>query len=284
MGGIRVEHRAMSLKGNLRDFTLLQLFNLVNLAAKTGSLLIEGSEEKAQLSFRVGKLAYASFDKDDSSLAGILLRGNKINAGQYRIIRERGTQISDQELGLLMINAGYFTQEDILAVLHEYYTGVVHKLFGWMEGAFFFDEDKTPPEGRIPVRIDLENLIIDATRLTYEREMLEDEIPSLDMALKFSDRPGANLEKIRLNPEEWKVVNYVNPKNTLRQISRTLHLSEVEIRRIIYALIQAGIVELIRPAGVPVAVALGNQSAPVPVVSRPQVSLVNRLINRIRSL
>jgi hypothetical protein len=275
----------MTLKGNLRDFTLLQLFNLINLAAKTGSLILETSDDRAQLAFRVGKLAYASVGKDDASLAGILLRGNKINAVQYRIIHERGTQISDQELGLLLINAGYFAQDDILSVLHDYYIGVVHKLFGWTEGAFYFDDEMATPEGRIPVRLDLENLIIDATRLTYEREMLEDEIPSLDMAVKFNDRPGANLEKIRLNPEEWKVVNYVNPKNTLRQISRTLHLSEMEIRRIIYALLQAGIVELIRPAGLPVAVSMGSsQTTPVPVVSKPQQSLVNRLINRIRSL
>jgi hypothetical protein len=274
----------MALKGNLRDFTLLQLFNLVNLAAKTGSLILETPDDNAQMAFRVGKLAYACTEKDDASLAGILLRGNKINAAQYRIIRERGTQISDQELGLLLINAGYFTQDDILAVLHDYYTGVVHKMFNWTEGAFNFDESMATPEGRIPVRIDLENLIIDATRLTYEREMLEDEIPSLDMAVKFSDRPGANLEKIRLNPEEWKVVNYVNPKNTLRQISRTLHLTEMETRRIIYALLQAGIVELIRPAGVPVAVSLGNQTTPAPRVVKPQESLVNRLISRIRSL
>jgi hypothetical protein len=275
----------MALKGNLRDFTLLQLFNLVNLAVKTGSLILETPDDKAQMAFRVGKLAYASTEKDDASLAGILLRGNKINAAQYRIIRERGTQISDQELGLLLINAGYFTQDDILCVLHDYYIGVVHKMFSWTEGAFYFDENKATPDGRIPVRIDLENLIIDATRMTYEREMLEDEIPSLDMAVKFNDRPGANLEKIRLNPDEWKVVNYVNPKNTLRQISRTLHLSEMEIRRIIYALLQAGIVELIRPAGLPVAVSLGSQqTTPAPVVSKPQLSLVNRLINRIRSL
>ncbi|MBN2258798.1 MAG: DUF4388 domain-containing protein [Anaerolineaceae bacterium] len=274
----------MALKGNLRDFTLLQLFNLVNLAVKTGSLIVETADDKAQLAFRVGKLAYASLEKDDSSLAGILMRGNKINASQYRIIRERGTQIADQELGLLMINAGYFSQDDILSMLHDYYIGVVHKLFAWMEGSFYFDENQTTPEGRIPVRIDLENLIIDATRMTYEREMLEDEIPSLDMAVKFSDRPGANLEKIRLNPEEWKVVNYVNPKNTLRQISRTLHLSEMEIRRIIYALLQAGIVELIRPAGIPIAVSVGSQTTPAPVVLKPQLSLVNRIINRIRSL
>jgi hypothetical protein len=275
----------MALKGNLRDFTLLQLFNLVNLAVKTGSLILETPDDKSQMAFRVGKLAYASTEKDDASLAGILLRGNKINAAQYRIIRERGTQISDQELGLLLINAGYFTQDDILCVLHDYYIGVVHKMFSWTEGAFYFDENKATPDGRIPVRIDLENLIIDATRMTYEREMLEDEIPSLDMAVKFNDRPGANLEKIRLNPEEWKVVNYVNPKNTLRQISRTLHLSEMEIRRIIYALLQAGIVELVRPAGLPVAVSLGSQqTTPAPVVSKPQLSLVNRLINRIRSL
>jgi len=35
----------MALKGNLRDFTVTQLLNLINLARKTGTLTIEGPQE-----------------------------------------------------------------------------------------------------------------------------------------------------------------------------------------------------------------------------------------------
>ena len=54
----------MALKGNLRDFTITQLLNLINLAKKTGSLVIEGPGEIAQVTFREGKLAYAQIGVD----------------------------------------------------------------------------------------------------------------------------------------------------------------------------------------------------------------------------
>ena len=44
----------MALRGNLRDFTITQLFNLINLACKTGTLVVEGPNETAKVAFREG--------------------------------------------------------------------------------------------------------------------------------------------------------------------------------------------------------------------------------------
>ena len=51
----------MALKGNLRDFSITQLLNLINLAHKTGTLAIEGPKDTAWVSFRKGKLAYSLY-------------------------------------------------------------------------------------------------------------------------------------------------------------------------------------------------------------------------------
>jgi hypothetical protein len=138
-----------------------------------------------------------------------------------------------------------------------------------------------PPDDKITVRIDLENLIIEGARQLKEWEQLQEEIPSLDMALKFTDRPVTNLRNINLSVEEWRVVSYINPKNSIRQISRATRMDELQIRRVVYGLLQAGLVELIRMdrAQQPV------QRPSLPVQSKEeQKSLVNRLISRIRSL
>jgi hypothetical protein len=269
----------MALKGNLRDFTITQLLNLINLAKKTGTLVIEGPGEIARVGFREGKLAYAQLGQEDNGLSAILQRNNKITASQYRILKERTSHMTDKELGLLLINAGYVTQEDILGSLQAYFINTVRRLFSWMEGFFRFEQDELPPEDRISVRIDLENLIIEGSRQLREWEHLQEEIPSLDMALKFTDRPGTNLRNINLNVEEWKVVSYVNPKNSIRQIARATKMNDIEIRRVVYGLLQAGLVEIVRPGG-----------APVPARMFPtqdkdeQKSLVNRLIDRIRAI
>lgn len=273
----------MALKGNLKDFTVSQLFNLINLAHKTGSLSVEGAGEAVQVYFREGKLAYAQNGKEDNSLATILFKSRKLNATQHQIIKKRAGNISDKELGLLLVNANYLSQQDILISLQTHFVTIVNKLFTWADGFFKFENDINPPDDKITVRVGLENLIIEGTRRLQELEQLQDEIPSLDMALKFTDRPGTNLRNFNLSVEEWRVVSYINPKNTMRQIAKATKLNDLQIRKIVYSLLQAGLVEIVRPEGVQVITPMTRQ--PTQQVEREeQVSLINRLIRRIRSL
>jgi hypothetical protein len=275
----------MALKGNLRDFSITQLLNLINIARKTGTLIVESSNDNTVVCFREGKLSYAQARQEDNSLATILYHAKKLTAAQHRVIQERASKMSDKELGLLLINANYVTQQEILACLQAHFVGIVNRLFSWSDGSFRFENDLLPPDNKITVRVSLENLIIEGARRMRELEQLQDEIPSLDMALKFTERPGTNIRNVNLSVEEWRVVSYVNPKNTIRQIARTVNMNELQIRRIVYGLLQAGLVEIIRPDGGrplpvpgtgPLAVKKGNKEE--------QKSLINRIISRIRSL
>jgi hypothetical protein len=273
----------MALRGNLRDFSVTQLLNLINLAHKTGTLVIEGPNEAARIAFRNGKLSYAQTGQEDNHLATILHRSNRLTSGQLRAIQLRAAHVSDKELGLLLINAGYITQADILNALQSYFTDVVRRLFTWVEGFFRFENEMLPPDDRITVRLDLENLIIEGSRQLREWEQLQDEIPSLDMALKFIERPGTSIQKMNLSVEEWRVVSYINPRNTIHQIASATKMSDLEIRRIVYGLIQAGLVELIRQENAVLPIERPRPQV-TPQYREEQKSLVNRLITRIRSI
>jgi hypothetical protein len=271
----------MALRGNLRDFTITQLLNLVNLARKTGTLVIEGPGEIARVTFREGKLAYACIGQEDNSLPAILLRSKKITPSQFKVLKERTTRMPDKELGLLLINAGYLSQPDIIESLQKYFNDIVRRLFTWVEGNFRFEQNVLPPDDKIPVRIDLENLIIEGSRQLREWEQLQEEIPSLDMALKFTERPGTNMRNINLSVEEWRVISFVNPKNTMRQVAQHTKMNDLEIRRVVYSLLQAGLVEIVRPV---------TMQPPAPGRAFPtqnkteQKSILNRIISRIRSI
>src|SRR4030065_1681082 len=191
--------------------------------------------------------------------------------------------MSDKELGLLLINSNYISQQEILSSFQYNYLSMVNRLFTWSEGLFRFDSELLPPKDRITVRISLENLIIEGTRRMREWEQLQGEIPSLEMALKFSQRPGVNLRNLNLSVDEWKVISFINPKNTIRQIAKATNKNELEIRRIIFSFIQAGLVELIRPAGAPLP-PIQTRIVPPQVSKTEQKSLIFRIISRIRSL
>jgi hypothetical protein len=275
----------MALKGNLRDFTITQLLNLINLARKTGTLFVEGPSEQIVVCFREGKLAYAQVGQEDNSMATVLYRAKKISAAQHRAIKQRGGEMSDKQLGLLLINANYINQQDVLVSLQNHYVGIINRLFTWVDGIFRFENDLQPPPDKITVRIGLENIIIEGSRRLREWETLQDEIPNLNMALKFADRPDSNIRNFNLSVEEWRVVSYINPKNSIRRIARTTKMNDLEIRRIVYGLLQAGLVEITRPDGMPPPVPKRpDQLPPQPVNKEEQKSLINRLITRIRSI
>ena len=179
---------------------------------------------------------------------------------------------------MLLINAGYVSQEDILLNLQSHFVDVIRRLFTWVEGLFRFENELLPPDDRINVKLDLENLIIEGSRQLREWEQLQDEIPSLDLALKFTERPMTNLN---LSMEEWRVVKYVDPKNTMNQIARATRLNDMEIRRIVYGLMQAGLVEMVRPSTAPLQ--LNPKMFPTKDKAE-QRNLINKLIGRIQRI
>ena len=279
----------MALKGNLRDFSTTQLLNLINLAKKTGTLMIEGPGQSAQMSFRGGKLIHAQMGQEDGSLALILRRAGKLTDEQVKAVRARTATTNDKEIGLLLINAGYVNQGDILAGLRNHILDIVYRLFTWVEGLFSFDPTRLPGDERITVPIVLENVIMEGSRRMREWEQLTEDLPNLDMALKFADRPSADIRKMNLSVEEWRVVNYISPKNSMKAIAKANNLNDLEIRRIVYGLLQAGLVEVIRPEGMarPQLLATPGRkpaAAAAPVNKAQQTSVVNKLIARIRSL
>lgn len=240
----------MALKGNLRDFSTTQLLNLINLARKTGTLTIDTREAHVRLCFKEGKLIYATSDERDGNLAAMLQQSGKLTEEQARAIQARSDIKSDKELGLLLINAGYVSQDDVVQSVRTYILDNVYPLFTWTDGTFRFEANVLPFEDRITIPINLENVIMEGSRRMKEWERLQDELPDLDVALKFVERPDARLRDINMSVEEWRVVSFINPRNTIRQIAQYNNMTDFQIRKIVYALLQAGLVELVQPKGV----------------------------------
>ncbi|RLC99209.1 MAG: hypothetical protein DRI77_03285 [Chloroflexi bacterium] len=271
----------MALKGNLQDFSTTQLLNLINLARKTGTLAVDTRDSKARLCFKEGKLIYATLNGSGDSLAAVLHRAGKLTEEQAHTIQTQGSAKSDKELGVLLINAGYVSQADIVQSVRAYILNNIFPLFTWADGTFRFESNAMPFENRITIPINLENVIMEGTRRLKEWERLQDELPDLNMALKFADRPNVQLRNINLSVEEWRVVSFINPRNTIHQIAQYNNLSDFQIRKIIYGLLQAGLVEMIQPEGAPKATPSGTTKQAPMTMRRPAVKrgVVERLIN-----
>ncbi len=276
----------MALKGNLRDFTTAQLLNLVNLARKTGLLTFQTASDTARLYFRDGKLVHVHTSTEDGHLTSILLQAKKLSREQAAKIARQPEARNDRQLGLLLINAGWITRDDIVLSAKQYMLDVVTELFQWYEGTFEFTQGTEPSSDRLTVPINLESVIIEGSRRLQENERLQDELPDLNrIALRFTNNSDARMRSVNLTVEEWRVISFINPRNTIKQIAQANNMDDFQIRKIVYGLLQAGLIELIRPAKMspPASSAPGGR----PGVEKPPAvkrSVIERLISRIQRI
>lgn len=294
------------LKGTLEDLHTTQLLHLINLAKKTGTLHIyEGvptgreitmgdgetkrpetvpGKERVRVAFREGKLIHAVAGDQDGHLASVLHKSGKLSDEQHRVIRQKAANHSDKALALLLINANYVTQGDVVQSVQKHMLGIVYDIMTWKKEPFTFDEGELPPNDRITVPIDLENVIIEGTRRIREEDQLIPELPNLDFALRFPEAPGEKFKNIQLTTEEWRVVSFINPKNSIRQIAKACNMTDTEIRRIVVGLRNAGLVELVRPMSAePPRSNRPNRPTQIKP-QQPQREVINRLIDRIRNV
>ncbi len=276
----------MALKGNLRDFSLHQLLNLINLAHKTGALLVKpetvvnssnGHSASASLFFREGRLIHAAYDGTPARLTDILVKVGRLTPEQAQVVRARSRVDTDKELGLLMIHNGYLSQNDIIQGVRGYLLETVYQLFTWAAGDFRFEPNQLPPEERITVPLSLENVILEGNRRQQEWDKLRDEIPDLEVPLRFAERPQTNLRNISLTREEWQMISFINARNTIKQIGAYIGLDEFQVRRVVYGLKQNGLIEMAQPLRVEPAV----PRAPLPGVKLSRGVLL-RIIDGIR--
>jgi hypothetical protein len=274
----------MALKGNLHDFSFTQLLNLIHLARKTGTLAIDGKGSAARVAFREGKLVYATTGGADGRLVGMLIRSGRITPEQGKQIPENK---SDRELSAMLVQANLLTKQDLDQMVRNTVKDVVERLFAVTDGIFRFEPNVLPDDRLLAdPPINLDNIIMEGTRRLKESEKLQDELPNLEVTLRFTDRPDARLRNVNLSVDEWRVVSYINPKNSIRQIMQANGMSEFQIRKIVYGMLQAGLVELMQPAG-GLAALVGARPPTPPVqtfTKEEKRSVVNRLIDRIRKM
>lgn len=276
----------MALKGNLKDFSTTQLLNLVNLARKTGKLNVKDSDQNAYLYFKDGRLVHASSGGDNGHLMVMLIKTGKLTKEQAGTASKNSKSSSDKAIGKYLMDAKVVSREDIVQGVKDYMLEIVYSLFSWNQGDFYFEQDTLPSSNRITMPLNLDNVILEGSRRIKESDRLQDELPDLSkIALKITDKP---LRGVKLTQDDWRVISHIHPRNSVKQIAQNNNMDEFQIRKIVYGMLQAGLVEIIRPEGLepkkrrtPVTRAGRRAANQTPAEKR---SVVTKLIDRIKRI
>ncbi|MBN2025374.1 MAG: DUF4388 domain-containing protein, partial [Actinobacteria bacterium] len=239
----------MALKGSLKDFSIPDLFQLLNFGKKNGTLNLTRGKARGYICFRNGEVFFATTNWKRQSLGMKLLNAGIVTKAQVdEALELQKTTARGQRLGQLLIRLEYITKEQLEVFVEEQIQDAVFEMLRWTDGDFDFQPGVVFPEEDIGLSISTEELIMEGSRRLDEWNRIEKKIPNLNVVFKMTSMQGREAAQISLTPEEWMVLTFVDGEKSVRQIVELTGMSTLHTCKILYGLIGSGLLVNITPA------------------------------------
>src|ERR687885_2744559 len=236
----------MSITGHLSDFSLPEIFQLLEKGHKTGLLTLHpelSAQEKPQSHYiwvYQGRIVAASNRLDHQGLVSLIDQRQWVSDRVFDKLVHWCCPINEP-LGLYLKNQGVLQAEQLKRIFQVQVLQQVCALFQLKDGRFKFDQNVP-----IPTR-EMTGLSIPATEATLmglralrNWDALEEKLPDPNGGL-VSTIDGQ--PRYRLNSQECLVWEYAKGTVSLKTIARQISLPIEKVQQITFRLITLGIAE-----------------------------------------
>ena len=243
----------MAIEGPLRELGIHDVFQLLDLSRKTGTLTVTSMlrDNQGVVYFDRGAIIHASIKSNPHRLGELLLRAGKITEGDVTRLREQQRREGNKrKLGELLVDAGAVSRKELERQVRFQLEEVVFEMMSWREGHFSFEEGPVldaPAEADI--RISTESMLMEGARRIDEWSRIEGKVPGVAVIPVFAAVDGDHAGALDLLPREWEVMAQIDGGRDLRAIAGASAMSEFDVAKIIYGLVTTGIVELKKAEG-----------------------------------
>jgi Domain of unknown function (DUF4388) len=238
---------AMDLQGNIENFKLPDIFQLLAAGRKSGTLGIQREDDIVMVYFDNGLIVYGYGPQQIFHIGRLLKENGKITESQLNeaVIKQSKSE-TNERLGQILIDLGYIDRADVMEVVSSQVEELLYSLIKWQTGSFKFYEDQYPTQEEITVEISAENVILEGLRRLDEMNHLRDTLPAMNAPLAISQTGDGHNIDVSLCPEEWNLLALIDGRRTSKDIIDISNLSEIETLKKLAALKLAGLICTVR--------------------------------------
>ncbi len=236
----------MPIEGPLRELSLQDVLQLLELAGKTGVLTVRSERENDEgvLHLERGRIVFARRRRSGRRLGQQLLRSGKLTERELERALALQRRDPHRHLSEILVEMGSVAENDLAGQLAFQLTETVHDLIGWEEGHFRFEERADVFHGAVPVRLSVESLLMEGARRVDEWSRLESRIPSLQSVPVLAPADVSRGGPLELRAEEWEVLAEIDGERDIARIAAELGRSTFDVGRIVFGLVSNGVVRV----------------------------------------
>lgn len=237
----------MALQGNLKDFSLSDVFRLIAAGEKTGTLHIKRPGAEGEVCFLAGRVFFATSNWNRESLGARLVKSGIVTAKQLKqalgLQKIQRKEKQQRRLGQILIDEGYIDAKVLEGFIQEQIHDTLFDLFRWEEGEYDFAVDEVPEAEDIGISVSVENIIMEGARRLELWNRIRKKIPSLSTRFRMADAPAEKSVEIHLKPREWMLLCFMHGDKTVEELVEATGYNDFEVSKILYGMYAAGLIE-----------------------------------------
>jgi DNA-binding response OmpR family regulator len=244
------------LRGDLRVVPLAEVLQLLDVQEQSGVLTVERSGARVEIYFRRGRVdqAIAEGVPDEFLLGRFVVDAEHMTRAEFdAFLESRSIPAGAKLLGQQLMKLGHIGEPDLKACLTRQSSELIYEILRWRHGRFRFAAGMELPPSVIDAALglDVEAVLMEGYRRVDEWHLIERAIDNFDVVFLRNEDSVAQMGRGRLTREELAVLELVNGKNTVKDITRKSRMGSFEVSKMLYRLLS---IKLVRRRVMPVAV------------------------------
>jgi hypothetical protein len=157
-------------------------------------------------------------------------------------IAREAQRSSGAKLGEVLVEKGFLTEDEVLAILKTRTLDAIYDLFVWTEGQFEFYDDETLPEDLILIEVEPTNVIMEGIYRIDELARYQTLVPSDRSVLELNTGWTSSLN---LGKEFRQIIYFVEKRMSVAEICYHMHASAFHVYGQLYELINKGVARVV---------------------------------------
>jgi DNA-binding response OmpR family regulator len=233
-----------ALSGDLALISIADVLTLLQDQAQTGTLTLAQAQARLDVFLRNGRIEFATAHgvPEEFLLGRFLVESGQMTGGALAGILELRALYPEGKglLGADLINRKIITAAGLRKAMSLQTSALVFEGLRWGSGRFRFDVSTELPPLAVEAGLGLpvDGLIMEGLRRVDEWRLIEREIGDFEMVFVRNEEKLATFGRGKLLREEVAVLEFVNGKNSVRDIIALTKMGSFDVTKMLYRLLR----------------------------------------------